>query len=78
MTEIKPEYRKAETFETTCYLYRNEILYVPHYSGQDAYVGPGYGTTHKNSYTADFLLSVGAVEVTRPLWKRGTCAVVDK
>lgn len=77
MTAKKPEYEKAETFETTCYMYR-DILYVPHYNGQDAFVGPGYGTNHRNSYTADFLLSVGAVEITRPLWKRGHVAVVEK
>lgn len=76
MTAKKFDNSIEETFPTTCYVYKGAI-YVPHYNGTDAYVGPGYGKEHTNSYTADFLLSVGAVATTEMLWKRGKPAVVQ-
>ena len=76
MTATKFENSKAETYQTTCYLFKG-MLYIPHYSGADAYVGAGYGREHTNSYSADFLLSVGAVATTEMLWKRGKPVVEE-
>ena len=76
MTKVKPEYERAETFPTTCYVYRG-ILYVPHYKTADSYVGPGFGNRHLNAYSRDFLLRVGAIETTEMLWSRAKDHVVQ-
>lgn len=38
----------------------NKIPYLPHYTERHKYVGPGYGLTNTQEYTADELLALGA------------------
>ena len=48
----------------------NGITYVPHYIKRDAYVGPGFGRQHSNTYRASTLMALGATSEMQPLWPR--------
>ena len=76
MTKVIPNNEQAETFPTTCYLWRG-IVYVPHYKKLGEYVGPGYGNKHMNTYGKDFLLGIGASAITEMLWKRAEGNVIE-
>lgn len=56
---------KAQRFQTRCYRI-GDVVFVPHFSRRNTYVGPGGGAVATKE-----LMARGAVPVTLMLWARG-------
>lgn len=54
------------------------VPYLPHYRNADIYVGPGYGRSNFDRYSAQELLVKGAQYQPEMLWSRGAEGIVDK
>lgn len=54
------------------------VPYLPHYRNADIYVGPGYGRSNFDRYSAQQLLLKGAQYQPEMLWSRGANGVVSE
>jgi hypothetical protein len=67
----------AERFPTRSLVLKG-IPYVPHYRNESVYVGPGYGRSNFDRYTAQELLVKGAQYQPEMLWPRGVDGIVNE
>jgi hypothetical protein len=74
MSSLKDQ--KAERFPMHA-LVLHGVPYLPHYRNIDVYVGPGYGQTNFDRYSAQQLLLKGAQYQPELLWERGVNGVIS-
>ena len=75
MSSLKNQ--KAERFPMYL-LVLNGVPYLPHYRNVDVYVGPGYGQTNFDRYSAQQLRLKGAKYQPKMLWSRDVNGVVNE
>jgi len=60
---------KQELFNTNVFVL-GQVTFVPHYAKSDVYVGPGYGQSNENEFSAKELVVAGAQLAEHLLGKR--------